>query len=243
MQSLFHNVKVAEVADLASNLIKHFNETGIPEDAFLENAITDLDGLSKRIIGALKRAKSITSLESYAQRRGKSLSAIRSIMRAGKNLTDGTIAMSLAVLKTVFDEYLPAIAQSGYSGQTAFITSMLDQLAVAGMSHHVDAVPGMRLAVNDLAKAQNDFVEKRREYQRMSLREEEENATELSDRIRDLINGSLIVHLEDRRKVQPDEYADLALLVDSLVRECNLRVQRRRRGAKKESSSELPTKE
>lgn len=237
MKNIYSGVKVAEIADLATNIVVNYGEVGLPQDAYLESVMTELAGLSERITGALKHHKTIASLERQASRRYDAVAAVSGVVRTGKRFSDSAIQDSYAAIRSVVDELLPAIFDGNYGSQTALIANMLQQLSSPTMVHHVDVLPGMREAVANLVTAQDEFIAKRNEYQRMLLGKPEDAATELKDRIRELVNGSLMVHLEDRRKVQPDDYDDFAMLVDSLIGTVNERVRRRRKAKKRESSS------
>ena len=239
---LFSGMKVAEVADLAHNIGGLFNSISAKfDDEYLLNVMADLDGLSKRISVVLNHSQIVTSLEKLDLHRDRCVSAILNLRRAYAKLSDDNIQSHWMSLKPVLEEYLSSISSGNYQSKTALVKSMLDKFSQPDMAVHVEALPGLELALKKLHEAQDAFVDMRLEYQKLALDGHPESATELKGQIVALLNGKLLLHLTDMSRVKPEIYGDFTTLVMNLVESSNGKVRRRR--GKKETSSDIPAKE
>ena len=235
-------MKVSEVADLSQNICDlYVTMTAKLDDSYLQNVMTDLKDLSERISCALKHTRIVSSLEDLDLQRDHCVRAILNLKRAYKKLSDDTIQTHWTALKPVLEDYIPSILEGNYQSKTALVSSLLKALAEPDMAAHVTALPGLALAVGKLDEAQTAFVGKRLEYQQLALDGQSESATELKEQIIETVNGKLVVHLAAMSKVNPETYGNFTTLVTNLIKSSNLKVVRRR--DKKETPSEIPTKE
>lgn len=235
-------MKVSEVADLSQNICDlYVTMTAKLDDSYLQNVMADLKDLSERISGVLKHTRIVSSLEDLDLHRDRCVRAILNLKRAYKKLPDDTIQSHWTALNPVLEDYIPSILEGNYQSKTALVGSLLNDLAEPDMTVHVTALPGLALAVEKLDEAQTAFVDKRLEYQMLSLDGQTESATDLKEQIIETVNGKLLVHLAAMSKVNPETYGNFTTLVTNLIKSSNLKVVRRR--DKKETPSDNPTTE
>ena len=236
-------MKVTEVADLSRNIGGLYNTTFTAklEDQYLHNVMEDLKDLSDRITGALKHNHVVSCLEDLDLHRDHCVRAILNLKRAYVKLSDDTIQSHWTALKPMLEDYIPSILEGNYQSKTALVDALLKDLAEPDTAVHVTGLPGLSLAVEKLQDAQTAFVDKRLEYQLLTLDGHTESATDLKEQIIETVNQKLLLHLAAMSKVNPESYGNFTLLVTNLVRSSNLKVNRRRN--KKETSADIPAKE
>ena len=243
MTHLFRGLKVAEVAGLAHNLCGSYESCAaeLKADDYLRNVMADMKGLSDRILDSLRNNRLINSLEVQDTHRNRCVSALVNLKKGYDKLSDETVQSHWTVLRPVFEDFLPSIQEGNYQSKTALITAMLRRLSEADTVSHQEGLVDLKTAVDKLREAQKTFDSSQLEYQLQLQKDKTLSATDLKDEIVEYINQKLVVHLEAKCNEDLATYAAFARLVDAQIRAENVKVRRRK--GKKETPSEIPSKE
>ena len=243
MTHLFRGLKVAEVAGLAHNLCGSYESCAaeLKADDYLRNVMADMKGLSDRILDSLRNNRLINSLEVQDTHRNRCVSALVNLKKGYDKLSDETVQSHWTVLRPVFEDFLPSIQEGNYQSKTALITAMLRRLSEADTVSHLEGLVDLKTAVDKLREAQKTFDSSQLEYQLQLQKDKTLSATDLKDEIVEYINQKLVVHLEAKCNEDLATYAAFARLVDAQIRAENAKVRRRK--GKKETPSEIPSKE
>ena len=241
MSHLFRGLKVAEVAGLAHNLCGSYESFAaeLKADDYLRNVMADMKGLSDRILDSLRNNRLINSLEVQDTHRNRCVSALVNLKKGYDKLSDETVQSHWTVLRPVFEDFLPSIQEGNYQSKTALITAMLRRLSEADTASHLEGLVDLKTAVDKLREAQKIFDSL--EYQLQLQKDKTLSATDLKDEIVEYINQKLVVHLKAKCNEDLATYAAFARLVDAQIRAENVKVRRRK--GKKETPSEIPSKE
>lgn len=240
---LLQGLKVAEVAGLAHTVcgIYESRSTELSADVYLRNVMTDLRGLSDRILDALRNNRLISSLETFDAHRMRCVSALVNLKKGYDKLPNEYIQSHWTALKPVFETYLSAIQAGNYQSKTALIQSLLLRLSAGDLTVHLDELDTMKTAVDQLRDAESSFETKLLEYQQRILEDKTESATDLKEEIVELINQKLVVHLEAKCNEDAATYGPFAKLVDAQIRAENAKLRRRK--GRKETPSVIPSTE
>ena len=240
---LLQGLKVAEVAGLAHTVcgIYESRSTELSADVYLRNVMTDLRGLSDRILDALRNNRLISSLETFDAHRMRCVSALVNLKKGYDKLPNEHIQSHWTALKPVFETYLSAIQAGNYQSKTALIQSLLLRLSAGDLTVHLDELDTMKTAVDQLRDAESSFETKLLEYQQRILEDKTESATDLKEEIVELINQKLVVHLEAKCNEDAATYGAFAKLVDAQIRAENAKLRRRK--GRKETPSVIPSTE
>ena len=243
MSHLFRGLKVAEVAGLAHNLCGSYESFAaeLKADDYLRNVMADMKGLSDRILDSLRNNRLINSLEVQDTHRNRCVSALVNLKKGYDKLSDETVQSHWTVLRPVFEDFLPSIQEGNYQSKTALITAMLRRLSDSDLVSHLEGLADLKTAVDRLRDAQQSFDSAQLEYQLQLQKDKTLSATDLKDEIVEYINQKLVVHLEAKCNEDLATYAAFARLVDAQIRAENVKVRRRK--GKKETPSEIPSKE
>ena len=243
MTHLFRGLKVAEVAGLAHNLCGSYESCAaeLKADDYLRNVMADMKGLSDRILDSLRNNRLINSLEVQDTHRNRCVSALVNLKKGYDKLSDETVQSHWTVLRPVFENFLSSIQEGNYQSKTALITAMLRRLSEADTVSHLEGLVDLKTAVDKLREAQKIFDSSQLEYQLQLQKDKTLSATDLKDEIVEYINQKLVVHLEAKCNEDLATYAAFARLVDAQIRAENVKVRRRK--GKKETPSEIPSKE
>ncbi len=243
MSHLFRGLKVAEVAGLAHNLCGSYESFAaeLKADDYLRNVMADMKGLSDRILDSLRNNRLINSLEVQDTHRNRCVSALVNLKKGYDKLSDETVQSHWTVLRPVFEDFLPSIQEGNYQSKTALITAILRRLSEADTASHLEGLVDLKTAVDKLREAQKIFDSSQLEYQLQLQKDKTLSATDLKDEIVEYINQKLVVHLEAKCNEDLATYAAFARLVDAQIRAENVKVRRRK--GKKETPSEIPSKE
>ena len=243
VHNLISGLKATEIAGLAHTLCGLYDSCAaeLKADDYLRNVMADLKDLSDRILDSLRNNRLINSLEVQDTHRNRCVSALVNLKKGYDKLSDETVQSHWTVLRPVFEDFLPSIQEGNYQSKTALITAMLRRLSEADTASHLEGLVDLKTAVDKLREAQKEFDSSQLEYQLQLQKDKTLSATDLKDEIVEYINQKLVVHLEAKCNEDLATYAAFARLVDAQIRAENVKVRRRK--GKKETPSEIPSKE
>ena len=223
MKKVLTNIRTSELSTLAYYLVSLFKKAAeLSEDAFLKSVFEEMAALYERITTALKKTKVSTSLEEADSVRD---TAVRELGNLLSGYASFPLAEKRAAAQTVldvFNKYGKKIAHANYSEESAYIESLLIDVAQEPAASAVKALDGVTELIAALRTAETAFKASHEEFAHVSAQNgQKDSAYLLKKPLLSLINDKLVVYLNTMQMVSSEKYAPFAQMVEQEIAKQN----------------------
>ncbi|MGL4908614.1 MAG: DUF6261 family protein, partial [Bacteroidales bacterium] len=177
MRKLQLRSRTSEVDAISDRIVLLYKQKDYA-DAYLSNIMQSIESLSAQITTAIKRSKTLSELEDLDAIRDDHTRALSRIIEGYANFPEGEFKQIGIQLKTIFSKYSLSIVNVTYDSQSAYTESLLEDLSK--ISTETAKLAGITETIMQLTAANQDFVNKRVEYQKETAAQSKEiNASEV----------------------------------------------------------------
>ncbi|MGL4364774.1 MAG: DUF6261 family protein [Bacteroidales bacterium] len=218
MKKLKVRSRTSEVDAISDRIVLLYKQKDYA-DAYLSNIMQSIESLSAQITTAIKRSKTLSELEDLDAIRDDHTRALSRIIEGYANFPEGEFKQIGIQLKTIFSKYSLSIVNVTYDSQSAYTESLLEDLSK--ISTETAKLAGITETIMQLTAANQDFVNKRVEYQKETAAQSKEiNASEVKLQLINAIN-ELGTYLEPMSKANPSMYAEFADALEKMIDDQN----------------------
>lgn len=240
ISKLKHSMRAAAVNTLTARIVEMYRTNGaLAADPFLANTVNRAEARNIDLTTAIRQDKVLSVIEEADLRRDAPGRALFHFSRAYLLLED--FATPAARYAEVLGKYGTRIFDAAQDEETAYIDSLLNDLAAADMSGVVSALPGVQKAVESLRSAQEMYKQAKAEYAQALVSEAARStASDIRKEIVALLNTTLFPYVDALALSNPGVYGTFAEAIDRLVDEANALVARRAAMKAKPDGGETP---
>ncbi len=229
ISKIHRNSSNGEVDATVKVMLAKLNESDWSSDAFLTAIRTKLTALYESLNEAIKRGKAESELEDRDSTRDKALSNLFNLVK-GFTSVSGEVGEAAFTALGVLNKYgLSKTANANYANESAYINSMLADLATTELLAALEKLPFVADIIADLKKAQQEFETAYKSYiSELAIHSTKSSATSIKGDVLKVINEDLVDYLKVMSKVNAAVYEQIASEVGKIIADNNERVNKRK---------------
>lgn len=239
MKKVKTTIRVKDMATLANELIRLFDATdSVKGDQYLQEVFGEMRTVEASLTDVLDTEKIVSQLFDLDAVRDEAYRDMSDIVLGYTKIRVNNFAANATVVQKVLDGMSGDITRENYKAESASIKSVLNDLDSNTVRQAIDQLPGLREAIEDLRKAEAEFLKVSDQYNlEHQDKKELPNATDLKKSLLDLINNRLVDDLTGMAKRNPQQYGHFANTAEGYINTAN-RLVKSRSGKDSDESSE-----
>ena len=241
MKKIRATVRVTEIYALSAALARlYVDYPQMSTDNYIKTCLGNITALTEEITDAIRPDKEASNL--------LEADAVRDeVIRNFSTLLDGYAVIPIEDkraaalnLKAIFEKYGKKMIYESYDNESALIESMLRDYSAPAAAADAQKLLGIPEYLQQLRKAENDFIASRDSFLRNAVTDKKLNASDLKKRLLAEINARLLPYLKLMAEANPEKYGEFTEHVQTEVSRANQVIARR---SKSSDNAELPTPE
>lgn len=208
MKKLLTPIRITEIGDVSNRLVELYKGSEpLQNDEFLKGVFAQLKEQGKAITEAVKKDKAVSHLEEADTKRDEAIRILSKLLKGYENIPLEDLKTHGEKLSAVFKKYGVKITEENYSSQSNLIDSLLLDFSEAEIQPSIEALSGVRQAIEGVRTSQEHFAKVRSQYEKeISQIKATATASSLRKPILELINKKLIPYLVAMELTQPERY-------------------------------------
>lgn len=233
MKKLHNKIRVTELGDIASQLVKLYQKTeNLQEDSFLKKTFSELESQGNSITEAVKKDKAVSHLEEADEKRDNAIRVLDKLLKGYENIPVDSLKPHGEKLSTIFKKYGVKIVDENYSSQSNLIDSLLIDFSAEEVKESISALTGVQEALSNIRTAQEDFETMRAEYNKaVSISESSASASSFRKPLLELINKKLIPYLLAMKMADNTKYSaftnEFSQIIDTINETIKIRYKKK----------------
>lgn len=223
---IIYNSYSEEVNETVDAFIAEAEKHDFSADSYLSGVLATLKKENARLTTAIRASKASSEKSYFDEQRDLAGKGLFFCANAACLLPNEEVLKPALVIQKLLDRYTPSIFKANYDKETAFINSLLEDLAA--LETEVNAVPQLGLHVEHLKQTQNNFIKARNQYTDAKIEEKTLlSAYQQRQVVRKWMNDKVIPYLNLMDTFNAEVYGTVVAKCAELVAENNIRVKRR----------------
>jgi len=228
LRKIHFNSRNAEVDSVSSQILLHYQQSGLNEVPYLPEMMTRVADLQRQLNRSIKRINVKSELNLRDSERDHSLKSLNYFVFGQRHHFDPTIQQAAGMVYKVLENYGPGISRENYDSESALIDSLLLDLSRENLQTAINQLQGCAGLIAILREMQEAFKSAQRTYTIAKVKESEiANASQLRIQLRRYLNSLVLVYLNAMYLVDEPVYGPFVRVVGQAISENNRNVKRR----------------
>lgn len=229
MKPIHFNARITELGDTAHRLSELFKKSAsIQSDRFLTEIFAEVEQKAVALTSAVRKDTAVSQLEKADKERDNAIRVFDKLLKGYEHIPVENLRNHAQKLIAIFNKYGVKITLENYASQSNLIMSMLEDFSADSLKVSVEALAGVKEALEEIKAKQGAFAQIREIYEgELAMQKEKVSATSLKKPLLDLINKKMLPYLVAMNLSQPEVYKEFVAKATEIINSTNEAIKAR----------------
>ncbi len=220
--------RIIETDSVAKGIYAGFQTSSLTEDQHLSKMMSELNGLSLRMTGAIGAVETESSLDEKDGERDGDTRDLFNFVKGQCSHPSKEIKESALVVWDTLDSFGIGIVSERYTIQTSLAKALLEKLADPSITAHIAKVPGVDTLIEKVKTSNDSFEVASLAYEHTKAHSTiKDSATDIKKEIIPLINNRVVVYLRAMATVDEPNFGEFTRVTAQLIDNTNKAIKNR----------------